>query len=483
MNMLHFQSMWNIMLATDSYKATHHGMLPKGLTYMESYCESRGGEYPYTLFFGLQYYLKSYLVGKQVTEEKIQKAVKFYNAHFGIDNMFNEADWRYILEKYDGYLPVKIESVREGSIVPVKNMLYKISSTDERCAWLVNWIETLLMKTWYPITVGTNSLAGREIVNLHSEKSGTLGGENFKLHDFGYRGVATEEQAWIGGASHLLSFNGSDTVAGIRMLMEYYGADMCGYSVAASEHMVMTVAGRDFERETYRRIMSDPRYHSGHLSLVSDTYDIYNVCTMLGQDPELKQIILNRDGKLVIRPDSGDPKEVLLKCLEILGEGFGYTENEKGYKVLNPKIGLLQGDGITIYTMHEICEYLESQGWSFDNLVFGSGGGLLQAFTRDTLKFAIKASYAVIDGQGIDVYKDPITSPGKTSKKGQLYTVWDEVNGYQTITKSEFDASNATNMLQRVFENGILYNEQTYTQIMKYKESEVKKIVNIEYVK
>lgn len=147
MNM-HFTQFWNIMLATDSYKASHHAMLPAGLEYMESYGESRGGEYPFTLFFGLQYYLKSYLSGVQVTEEKIQEAVKFYNAHFGIDNVFNEDGWRYILETYKGKLPLKIEALKEGTIIETKNMLYKISSTDKKCVWLVNWVETLLMKTW-----------------------------------------------------------------------------------------------------------------------------------------------------------------------------------------------------------------------------------------------------------------------------------------------------------------------------------------------
>jgi nicotinamide phosphoribosyltransferase len=470
------------MLATDSYKATHHGMLPKGLTYMESYGESRGGDYPFTLFFGMQYYLKSYLVGQQVTEQKIQDAVKFYNAHFGVDNMFNEDGWRYILDKYDGNLPLKIESVKEGSIVPTKNMLYKISSTDEKCAWLVNWVETLLMKLWYPITVATNSLAGMEIVNIHAEKSGTKSGNEFKLVDFGYRGVASEEQAWLGGAANLLSFKATDTVAGIRMLMEYYDAPMCGYSIPATEHMVMTIRGRDFERETYKQILSDPKYRSGKLALVSDTYDIYAVCRMLSEDTELKELILSRNGQLIIRPDSGDPQDVLLKCLEILGDGFGYTVNEKGYKVLNPKIGLLQGDGITIYTMHEIMEYLESATnmWSFDNIAFGSGGGLLQHFNRDSLKFAIKACYAVTDGVAIDVYKDPITGSGKTSKKGQLYTVWNDKTGYETITKAEFETNNSTNMLQAVFLNGVLYNEQTYQDIIDTKNNEIKKLENLE---
>lgn len=463
--MKHFQNFWNIMMASDSYKASHHNMLPKGLTYCESYCESRGGAYPFSLFFGLQYYIDSYLVGVQVTEAKIQEAKAFYAAHFGLDNVFNEAGWRYILEKYNGHLPIVIEAVKEGSIMPVKNCLFKIYNTDPHCAWLVNWCETLLMKTWYPITIATNSMAGREILDIHMEKSGTSDMQKFMLHDFGYRGVASEEQAWLGGAAHLLSFNGTDNVGGVRMLMNYYDSGVCGFSVNASEHMVMTINGREMEKETYKRILK--KYPKGILSLVSDTYDIFNVCKFLAEDPELRELVLGRDGKLVIRPDSGDPREVLEQCLEILAEGFSYSINSKGYKVLNEKIGLLQGDGITIYSMHEILEYLEAKGWSCDNFVFGSGGGLLQQCDRDTMKFAIKACYAVIDEKGIDVYKDPITSKGsKTSKRGMLYTLWTEEDGYTTVNHHETISENATKMLHKVFENGVSMNHQTYDQIL-----------------
>lgn len=477
--MKQFQNFWNICLATDSYKASHWNMLPKGLTYTESYCESRGGAYPFTLFFGLQYYIESYLTGVQVTEEKIYEAVQFYNAHFGIDNIFNEAGWRHILDKHKGKLPIKIEAVKEGSIMPTKTMLFKISNTDPECAWLVNWCETLLMKIWYPITVATNSLAGREYLDIHMEKSGTSNMQHFMLHDFGYRGVASEEQAWLGGAAHLLSFNGTDTVAGVRMLMHYYGAPMCGFSVNASEHMVMTIQGRDMEKETYRDILK--KYRTGVLSLVSDQYDIYSVCTFLHTDPELRELILSRDGKLVIRPDSGEPCEVLEKCLEILAEGFGYTINEKGYKVINPKIGLIQGDGITINTMYSIAEYLGAKGWSIDNLVFGSGGGILQKYDRDTLKFAIKCSYAVIDGKAVDVYKDPITSKGsKTSKRGQLYTIWDEKNGYTTVNAHDLKKHGFfENMLHTVLENGEALNTQTLEQIKNVMSIDTKRIADV----
>lgn len=477
--MKHFQNYWNIMLATDSYKASHWKMLPKELTYMESYCESRGGAYPFTLFFGLQYYIESYLTEVQVTEEKIQEAVEFYDLHFGLKNVFNTEGWRHILKEHNGKLPIKIEAVKEGSIIHTSNCLFKISNTDPKCAWLVNWVETLLMKTWYTITVATNSMAGRELLNIQMEKTGTSNMQDFMLHDFGYRGVASEEQAWLGGAAHLLSFKGTDNVAGIRMLMKYYDAPMCGYSVNASEHMVMTVSGRDQEKATYERILME--YPTGILSLVSDTYDIYNVCKFLATNPTLKGLILNRDGKLVIRPDSGDPKEVLEKCLDILADGFGFTINEKGFKVINSKLGLLQGDGITIHTMYEILEYLASKGWSIDNLVFGSGGGLLQKYDRDTLKFAIKASFATIDGKNIDVYKDPITSAGsKMSKRGQLETIWSADKGYETVNHHQIEEDNAHQykfkVLQEVFKDGEILNYQTYDNILTKIQEDIKHI-------
>lgn len=463
------------MLATDSYKASHHAMLPEGLTYSESYGESRGGEYPFTLYWGMSYYLQSYLQGVQVTEEKIQEAIAFYNEHFGVENVFNEEGWRYILTTYGGKLPLKIESLKEGTIIPTKNILYKISSTDEKCVWLVNWVETLLMKLWYPITIATNSVAGREILEYYHEKSGVTSSINFLLHDFGYRGVASEEQAWIGGASHLLSFNGSDTVAGIRMLKHYYDAPMAGFSVPASEHMVMTIRGREKEIETYREILRNhgkgTKFENVPLSLVSDTYDVFNVCKFIFDDEICRQLIMERTAPFVIRPDSGDPADVLEQCLEIIAEKFGFEVNEKGYKTVYSKIKFLQGDGITIYTMRDILEYLiVRKGWSIDNLIFGSGGGLLQSFNRDTLKFAIKASFAVVDGQAIDVYKDPITASGsKTSKRGKLYCIRDEQGHYSTMNHHEIEEHNILlehNALETVFYNGEIIIKPTYAEIL-----------------
>ena len=305
---------------------------------------------------------------------------------------------------------------------------------------------------------------------------------SMKMHDFGYRGVASEELAWIGGAAHLLSFKGTDTIAGIRMLQKYYGAPMCGFSVPASEHMVMTIRGREKEIETYRAILKNhgngTKFENVPLSLVSDTYDIMNVCNFIFDDEECRNLIMERKAPFVIRPDSGDPAEVLNECMEIVAGKFGYTTNSKGFKTVYNKIKFLQGDGITIHTMHEILNKLEAKGWSIDNIIFGSGGGLLQSFNRDTLKFAIKAAYAIIGGVGVDVYKDPITAKGsKKSKRGILRTIYNPEFGYKTI--NQYDTVEGEDMLQLVFLNGDLFNIQTYEDILHTMSIDEQKLDNL----
>lgn len=466
---------YNIMLSVDSYKISHANMLPGGLSYMETYGRSRGGDYPYTLMFGMNYYIKKFFIGKQVTEEKIQEAKKLFTKHFGNDKVFPEEKWRYIAEKYDGHLPIRIKSVKEGSIVPVKNVLFKVESTDENCAWLPSIVETILMRLWYTISVATNSMLGKEILEHHFEKTGETSDITFSLHDFGYRGVTSEEQAYLGGASHLLSFNGTDTVAGIRMLMNYYNADVEGFSVPASEHMVMSIRGRKNERQAY--IDAFKTYPTGILSLVSDTYDIYETCKMFGEDEEIREHILNRDGKFVIRPDSGDSVEVLDKCLTIIEEQFGATINNKGFKTVNPKIGFLWGDGVSVGKIHTILSVLANKGWSMDNFVFGGGKEVLMNFTRDTIKFAVKCSHAIIDNEEIDVYKDPITGSSKKSLKGKLELYYNTKIGYYTINQHErkYD-ENDISCLETVFENGKLLNDITYNNVIDHYKNELIKI-------
>uniref|UniRef100_A0A9L0IFS4 Nicotinamide phosphoribosyltransferase n=1 Tax=Equus asinus TaxID=9793 RepID=A0A9L0IFS4_EQUAS len=244
---------FNILLATDSYKVTHYKQYPPNTSKVYSYFECREKKtenskirkvkYEETVFYGLQYILNKYLKGKVVTREKIQEAKEVYREHFQ-DDVFNEKGWNYILEKYDGHLPIEVKAVPEGSVVPRGNVLFTVENTDPECFWLTNWIETILVQSWYPITVATNSREQKKILAKYLlETSGNLDRLEYKLHDFGYRGVSSQETAGIGASAHLVNFKGTDTVAGIALIKKYYGTKdpVPGYSVPAAEHRLMSL--------------------------------------------------------------------------------------------------------------------------------------------------------------------------------------------------------------------------------------------------
>ena len=459
----------NIMINSDSYKVSHHKQTPEGTEFVESYLESRGGEYDYSVFYGLQYIIKKYLVGQVVTKEYIDMAEMFWNAHFGYKGLFNREMWEHILNKHNGYLPIRIKAVPEGTVVPVKNVLMTIKNTDKKCASLTNFLETQLLQIWAPITVATNSRTIKvELVKrLIKTDSLTLDEAiliaDYMLQDFGFRGTSSLESAAILGAAHLISFKGTDNVPGIVLLMNYYNAEMCGFSVAASEHSTATPWGRgDGEKQYLMNMLT--KHPNAIVSVVADSYNVYNFVDMSGTDTEIKHMILDRDGKTVFRPDSGDPVEVNRKLINNLWNNFGGTINENGYKVLNSKVGIIQGDGIDKNTIIDLLDMLEQEGFSASTLVYGSGGGLLQKFNRDTKKFAIKCSSMIINGKEVDVQKDPITAPGKKSKTGRLKLV--KTNGeFHTITSNTPGFEEAVDELVTVFENGKLLVEYTLDEI------------------
>src|SRR5215467_5256759 len=241
----------NLVLKTDSYKFTHWKQYPPGTQYVYSYLESRGGMFPQTVFFGLQYYLVKYLQGAVVTEDDVLEAQQFVDRHIG-PGMFNQPGWMHIVRNSGGRLPVTIKAVAEGSSVDVQNVLMTIENTDPVCYWLPNYLETLLLKIWYPITVATLSHAIRRVILGALERSGDPSLIDFKLHDFGYRGVSSEETAGVGAAAHLINFKGSDTVAGIRVLQQFYQTnEMEGFSIPAAEHSTVTAWGRENEERAY----------------------------------------------------------------------------------------------------------------------------------------------------------------------------------------------------------------------------------------
>lgn len=451
----------NILLQSDSYKASHHLCYDKGISKIYSYLESRGGVFSSTVFFGLQYYLEKYLAGKQVTKEKIDEAEKFWNEHFGRTDCFDRKKWEYILNEYDGHLPLLIQAVPEGMVVPVSNVLMTIVNTDPKCFWLTNYVETLLMKVWYPITVATQSYYIRKDVEKALIESGDPSGINFKVHDFGYRGIASEEQAGLGAAAHLISFMGTDTVAGIRLLQKYYGSGMAGFSIPATEHSIMCSFGRDEELRACENFLD--RFPKGLIACVSDTYDIFKCCREIWGG-KLKEKVMAREGTLVIRPDSGDPLKVVPQVLQILWEQFGGTVNGKGFKVLDSHVRVIQGDGMDVNSIPALYQRIMDEHWSADNLAVGSGGGLLQKMNRDTCKFAIKCSAALKNNRWMDVYKEPMTDSGKRSKAGRFQTVLFEDGKIETRDFS-FAGPHGKNILKPVFENGKILRKYSLDQV------------------
>ena len=450
----------NLIFLTDSYKVSHHKQYPKGTEYVYSYFESRGGKFEHVCFFGLQYLIKKYLCGKVVTQEMIDEASVLYEKHFGPNqNVFNKEGWQYILDAHCGYLPIQIRAVPEGTILPVKNCCMTVENTDPKCYWLVNFVETLLVQVWYPMTVATNSREQKKIIMKYLEETGDPTTVAFKLHDFGCRGVSSMETAGIGGCAHLTQFLGTDTVPALIVADEYYGCECAGFSIPASEHSTMTTYTKEGEIQAYENMLNT--YPKGLVAVVSDSYDIYNACSEIW-GTVLKDKVMAREGTLVIRPDSGYPPFVDLKILQILGEKFGATKNEKGYLVLDEHVRIIQGDGIDKEMLEIILDHLKKNGWSADNIAFGSGGGLLQKMNRDTLKCAFKCSCVTINGKQVDVFKDPIDAPGKKSKKGKMSV--NNVEG-KIVTLCGADKKEEGNLLEVVFENGILVKDYLFQEI------------------
>lgn len=412
----------NPIMATDSYKPTHWPQYPADTQSMYSYFESRGGRYASTCFAGLQGYLLHYLL-QPITKAHIAEADAFFLKHFGAP-LFNREGWEYLVDKYDGRFPVRIRAVPEGTVVPTSNVLFDIELTtpDPKVFWIVSWLETMLVQVWYPTTVASLSRHCKQHIleALVQSSDDPLGEIDFKLHDFGARGGSSQETDRIGGAAHLVNFKGSDTVEGIRYANHYYFNEMAAFSIAAAEHSTMSMWGREHEEDAYANFVQEYliKRKCPLAACVSDTWDIYNAVENLWCGPRLQPMVKDSGGKLVIRPDSGVPQEVDLKCLQILDRKLGTRKNLKGYKVIAPYYGLIQGDGITDETIPEILHEIVSRGYSASNIAFGMGGGLLQQVNRDTQKFAFKCAAALRNGTWIDVSKDPATDTGKRSKKG-----------------------------------------------------------------
>jgi len=474
----------NITLLSDSYKIPHWKMMSENTENVYSYGESRiGAKYLYTQWMGLQMILKKHFVGKHVTKECVKEGEEFSRQHFGMDGLFNSDLWNHIVDKHDGRLPIKIRAVKEGVAIPVGNPLISVQITDEQLKnvrGLTNHFETILTHTWYPSNVATIGFHMKlALIPLFTKSSDSNNAENalvemhdrsmFSLHDFGFRGATCVEAAGIGGAAHLVNFRGSDTVIGIQYGRYYYNTDeMLGFSVPASEHSIKTAFGVEGEQKITKHLLET--FPNGILSDVQDSYDIEASIHYIGQN--FKKEILNRNGKYVFRPDSprfkGDtPKDQILWIVETLAGYFGYTTNSKGYKVLNPKVGVIYGDGLSFQEIVDSATYLVDKGWSVENAVYGMGGGLLQKHSRDTQRNAFKSSAQKRSGEWKDVSKNP-KDASKKSKKGKVETFIDEEGKYfSDLAGSE----NGDSVFVDIFENGELLTEFTFGELRKNADS------------
>lgn len=461
--------MSNIILQTDSYKLSHWKQYPKGTTKVFSYFKSRGSDVGYTdtVFFGLQYLLKKYLL-EPITAQKIAEADDLVSAHMGSPKMFNREGWFHILDKHQGKLPVRIRAVPEGTVVPLGNVLMTIENTDPECFWLTNYLETLLVQTWAPSTVCTYSRDIKKIIKRYLELTGDPSLLPFKLHDFGYRGVSSQESAEMAGLAHLVNFMGTDTIAALVAAKKYYNEDkMPGFSIPAAEHSTMTAYGDYNEAGAYRTMLRE--YPEGLVAVVSDSWDFQNaVDNIWGK--ELRDEVLARNGTVVIRPDSGDPLVEVPKALGSLGKSYGCETNSKGYRVLHPKIRMIWGDGMNKNSILYLLQTMERYAFSADNLAFGCGGKLLQVHNRDDMKFAFKCSYIEVDGKGRDVSKHPKTADWKKSEGGQFSLIREdptyESKGFKTV-KYINGQPHPNDIMQTVYENGELLVDQSLTDIRK----------------
>lgn len=471
----------SIIFDTDSYKYSHWLQYPQGTQTVFSYLESRGGEFPATLFFGLQMYLKKYLC-KQIQLQDILLAEKIVPQH-GLD--FNKDGWMHILKKHNGYLPLKIRAVPEGEVVPVSNSLVTIENTDPECYWLTNFVETSLLRVWYPITVATLSFYIKKyFVDFLLETSDNLGVVDFMLHDFGSRGVSSKESSGVGGAAHLVNFKGTDNIQALLYAMKYYNSDIPGFSIPAAEHSTITSWGRKHERDAFENMIKQYAKPGKMFAVVSDSWDIHKaVQNLWGRD--LKQQVINSAAKVIVRPDSGKPEKVSLEVLASLMNSYGCGYNSKGYAVLPDCIGVIQGDGVDKISILTILEEMKNRKMSAENIAFGMGGALLQRLDRDTQQFAFKCSAIERDGIWRDVYKEPVSDSDmsfkKRSKKGRMTLIYDNVNKqYKTVHPNEVDKSfhasgkdtwKNWDVMETVFENGVLKKEYTFEQIRNHANS------------
>jgi nicotinamide phosphoribosyltransferase len=456
--------MTNIILATDSYKHSHFLQYPPEARVISAYAEARHNDFSdRVLFFGLQPYLID-LLGTPLTQAQISEAAEICAAH-GVP--FNRAGWDAVLTRHGGFLPVEIKALPEGMIVPTGVPLLQVENTDPEMPWLTTFIETALLRAiWYPTTVATLSWKCKQIIRagLVRTSDDPEGQLPFKLHDFGARGVSSGESAALGGLAHLVNFMGTDTMEALLAARRYYGATaMPGFSIPAAEHSTMTSWGRDREEAAYANMLDSFDGKGRIVAVVSDSYDLDKAVAQIWGS-SLKAKVQGRQGVLVVRPDSGDPVETPVRTVKTLWEKFGGSVNAKGFRVLDPHVRVIQGDGMNIASIAALVQRMGDEGFAIDNIAFGMGGGLLQQVNRDTLRFAMKAN-AMRDDKGVwrDVSKSPATDPTKGSKAGRQAVVAEQ--GKLAVKRLDGLAKGETDLLAPVWRDGEILLRHSFDEV------------------
>lgn len=491
----------NAMLMTDGYKLDHRRQYPSGTEYVYSNWTPRSNEHmpeatDGCVVFGIQYFIKKYLIetfNRDFFALDEESAVKTFKRRVDTFLGENGVGTEHIRALHRlGYLPLRIKSLPEGTICPIRVPMITVINTNPDFFWLTNFIETLMScELWLPMTSATTARLYRKELKRHAETTGFPQGVElgFLCHDFSMRGMAGLEASITSGMGHMTSFIGSETIPAINAVEEYYNMDaeteLIAATVPASEHSVMCAGSKDGEFDTFKRFITE-LYPKGFVSIVSDTWDLWQVVTDF--IPRLKDEILARDGRVVIRPDSGNPVDIICGLpqsdidemsfqelsenaaeikgvYELLWDIFGGTVNEKGYKVLDPHIGMLYGDSITLERQKEIYSRLEAKGFAATNLVLGVGSFTYQYKTRDSLGFAMKATWCQVNGEPREIFKNPKTDSGmKKSLKGLIRVDIDE-NGTYYATDCVTLEQERGGCLEPVFENGKLLKEVSMTEI------------------
>jgi nicotinamide phosphoribosyltransferase len=514
----HYWTNTNPLLMIDVYKLGHMLFYKKGTSSVYSYmCARSVKKSTHSLFFGLQPYL--YILAQVITQENADEFFAYYEETLGYKPSARVID---LINGLVGRpLPLEIKAVPEGTFLDNKNVLVTIRSTEEKYFWLGGFFESLLLKVWNTTSVATLSNKYKQLAEKYTkETSDSDFLLPFLVHDFGYRGVSSEMSAESGGAAHLINFVGTDTLVAIKWLKNNYaGTGMIGVSVAASEHSIHMSFGHSLQdAKDYVNNMLD-EVPTGLVSVVLDLVDYFRELTQTLTDPQIKERILAREGKFVCRPDSGDPETILCGTIKtikdikqaivepytgtntalyeldgtyykaeinlatnnltvvlysptpeekgtfrILEENFGATVNSKGYKELNPKIGVIYGDAMHYDRYSSVLAKMKEMGFANTNLVIGVGGLLLQQHNRDDLGFAFKATFAVINGETKELFKDPKTDSGKKSHKGLMCLVKRENGKYETHDQVTWEEEKESELVT-VFLNGKVTKEYTLEQV------------------